>query len=262
MVWTMTCEELAERFVDHMTAGVRPEDDPKIAAHLASCAVCRDRVEQLPELWETLGRIEPPSTPPGLAERLAREAGPRVSTSAVRPIPGRSRLLLLLAAACLAGLFAGAGVMRMVSGSRDDGKLAALEDEVELLRHVAGRALDARQSPALRAAAVSAVRHREDAAVDPLLLHVLRTDPVVGVRLAAVAALEPRAGDPTVRSGLSAALLQESTAHVQLALLRVLSKGTDTAPILARFLAREDLEPSVRDVAERMASDSQRKADL
>jgi hypothetical protein len=256
----MTCEELQQRFVEALAAGRPPAADAGIAAHLADCPACQARVEDLPDLWATLGRLSAPPPPAGLTERFAHSA--RSTELPRRARAFRHRLSPLVAAACLVGVVVGAAAMRVVGGSPIDADRASLESEVDLLRGVAARALNDRASPGLRAAAVSAVRRQGVEADAPLLLRVLRTDPSVGVRLAAVTALESLAEEPGVRSGMYGALAEEPSPHVQLALLRVLWGRSVYRDDLARFLTRDDLDPSVRDLAQRMATNLKRKVDL
>jgi HEAT repeats len=84
------------------------------------------------------------------------------------------------------------------------------------------------------------------------LLHTLRLDPSVDVRLAALDALRRDARQPQVRAGLMDSLQAQQSPLVQIALIDLLVelRESDAATQLRKFQQTPDLNPAVKQRAQ------------
>lgn len=247
----MSCERFQRAFVDHLDDGAPLP--PEFDEHAASCASCRGQWSQLEEL-DALLRSMPVVVPPdGFAERVrGRLLEDRVTVRALagRTVGRRISAWWSLAAAA-AGLALGLSLASR-GGTDPASRMAELTTENDRLRAVVEGLVDTGATPGVRLAAVTAIESRSDTLDLGALIGALRTDPAVGVRLAAAAALEPHAAQREVARAVAAALAEEPSPHVQLALLRVAARtGDDAEQSIRRLLDRDDLDAPVRAEAER-----------
>lgn len=109
----MTCDELEELAAELALGTVSGADRAGALDHLARCAACRDLVDSLARVADTVLLLAPPAEPPpGFESRVLTRM--RVAPGAIpvnRP-RRRYRVLVGLAAAALVGGLAGAGVSR------------------------------------------------------------------------------------------------------------------------------------------------------
>jgi HEAT repeat protein len=136
-----------------------------------------------------------------------------------------------------------------------DADVAALRQEVRSV----GLALLDHQSAAQRLLGVEwSRRTAQTPEVVNALLERVQYDPNVSVRLAAVDALRAELDRPDVVDGLAAALARQESPLLQVALTdALLAAGADPAVEAVRaILARDDLDPSVRDYLEMALSDA------
>jgi len=85
-----------------------------------------------------------------------------------------------------------------------------------------------------------------------VLLRVLKLDPNVNVRLAAVDALQQFVQNPDVRKGLIDALGHSQSPLVQIALIHAMVQANekDSLAVLKALLEDADIDPNVRERAE------------
>jgi hypothetical protein len=147
-------------------------------------------------------------------------------------------------------------------GARREGELARLQREMSTMGQTVALALldHSAATERLRGVSLSAAaldQGRDDVAAVAIadgLLDVVRYDGNENVRLAAVEALAQIADRPRVRAGLVDALPRQDSPLVQMTLAGVVSAGGDGSAALAlrELLAREDLEPAVRERLEEL----------
>jgi HEAT repeat protein len=85
------------------------------------------------------------------------------------------------------------------------------------------------------------------------LVGSLAFDPSINVRLSAVEALAPHAGDALVRAGVLSALPRESAPLVQVAMIELLAgaRDQDARPVFEKLSRDETLDRNVRETARR-----------
>lgn len=92
---TNPCDQSEERLLLLLDDDTMPEEAGDLQAHLADCAVCRQRLQALRETLQVYGERKTPELPAGLEQRV-RAALPRSSDAAALKWPRLARL-----AACL-----------------------------------------------------------------------------------------------------------------------------------------------------------------
>lgn len=250
----MSCEETTALLADRLLRQASAADERRLEAHLATCAACRAEVAAAAELWTDMGTLDAEVPHERLRARFhaalaayeARESRPWLERALERWWPQQPLLQAGLAAALmLVGVLIGQQLP-----SSADGEVAALRDEVRSV----GLALLDHQSASERLLGVAWSRRTEQAPeVVSALLERVRYDPSVNVRLAAVDALRSRPPRPEVEAGLALALEQQDTPLLlQVALTDALleSGGEDAIEAVRRMLARDELDPAVREYAE------------
>ena len=141
----MTCPETAPGLGAYVLGALPPDERLQFEQHLAGCPICAAELAEFAGLPAVLDRVRPedlqlqPMTPsPGLYDRVA---------AAARPQPAGPRRWLLVAAAVLAVLGAGIGIVVWQSGpdvrtaSASDGPVQAT---VSVSEAGDGSALDVR----------------------------------------------------------------------------------------------------------------------
>jgi HEAT repeat protein len=133
--------------------------------------------------------------------------------------------------------------------------IVELRDEVARLRQMVTLTLLEQPSANERLEGVSYSTQLEakDEKVLTALLQALGSDPNVNVRVAAVGALRRYADSTAVRKGLLQSLAKEDSPLVQMELidLMVSLREKDSIPVLEQILHKADLNPTVRQQAER-----------
>jgi Putative zinc-finger len=261
----MKCEQIAELLPDFLRGGLQREQAESVERHLDECADCREEVA----LWDKLAVL--PASEPSPAARArfeemlrAYQAGQeeRPDAAFARPHPAprwagfhwlRSPLVQLAGGLALiaVGFLIGNGMNRVRSQSEE---LTAMRSEVANMRQLMVVSMLQQQSASERLQAVS--YSQQDARLDPqvlsALLHTLRYDSSVDVRLAALDALSRHSGQPQVRSGVSNALQAQQSPLVQVALIDQLLEWRDPDAVqrLRAFQQSPDLNPTVRQRAQ------------
>jgi len=261
----MKCERIAELLPDFLRGTLERERTEVVEQHLSGCAECRDEVA----VWSKLDLL--PAVEPGPASRerframlLAYQAGREAREPAPAALPNpqprparfdwlRSPLagLAWALAMLLIGIFAGTAMSRLAPRSED---VAAMRTELSSVRQLLVLSMLQQQSATERLQGVSFSQREEklDPQVLSALLHTLRSDSSVDVRLAALEALSHHPGQPQVRSGITDALQSQQSPLVQVALIDQLLEWRD--PGLAERLRGLEksagLNPTVRERAQ------------
>lgn len=256
----MTCEETPALLMDKLQGHISRADDERLAAHAATCAACRAEVEAMTETWDDLGSIDAADVPherlrarfhAALAAHEARERGNWVQRALERWWPQQPLVQMGVAAAlALAGVLVGQQLPSPV-----DAEISALRSEVRSV----GLALLDHQSASQRLLGVEWSRRTASTPeVVSALLERVQYDPNLSVRLAAVDALRAQLDRPDVVDGLAGALPRQESPLLQVALTdALLAVGADPGIDAVRaILARDDLDPAVREYLQMALSDA------
>jgi len=178
----MTCEETTPLLMDRLQGDISPENEQRLAAHVATCPACRAEVDAMTETWESLGSLDDEQVPherlrarfhAGLAAYEERESRHWTERLFASWWPEQPVLQMGLAAAlALVGVLVG----QQLPSSSDD-EIAELRSEVR--------------------------------AVGIALLERVEYDSNLSVRLAAVDALRAHLDNPDVAAGLAMALARQ-----------------------------------------------------
>lgn len=261
------CDEAAERMASSWQEELSDVERAELAAHLASCAACAAEAAELAALWRQVGELPVGEPSPRLRARfdamLAAElAAERADRSVLRPdfaAPrasaarrGPARLapwvgrFAAVAATLAIGVLAGSEL----ASRRGDRQIAALRQEMASLHETVATALLAGESSSQRLAGVAYGRgvSESEPRVAEALLRALESDPDVNVRLAALEALRPLAGQEPERPRLVAALTRQESPLIQLSLIEMLleADGERGREELRLLLDDTQLEPALR----------------
>jgi hypothetical protein len=260
----MNCEMIAELMPDFLRGNLDRTRMEVVEQHLANCAECREDVA----VWKKLELLPTAEPGPDARQRLeamlrAYQAGHEARPAAAVTEPKRSRgwtfdwlrspvAGLAWGLALLAiGYVAGSAMNRNSARSED---LAVMRSELSSMHQLVVLSMLQLQSASERLQAVS--YSQREAHLDPqvlgALLHTLRYDSSVDVRLAALDALGRHGGQPQVRQGVSDALQVQQSPLVQVAMIDQLLewRDPDLAPRLRDFQQSANLNPTVRARAE------------
>jgi HEAT repeat protein len=129
-----------------------------------------------------------------------------------------------------------------------------MHSELTSMRQLVALSLLQQQSASQRLEGVTWTRREEqlDPQVFSALMHTLRYDPSVDVRLAALDALSHHAGQPQIHKGVVDALQEQQSPLVQVALIDLLLEWRDpeAAQRLQKLQQTPNLNPTVRQRAE------------
>ncbi len=262
----MDCDRIAEMMPDYLEGALSHEDASQIEEHIEQCAPCRDTLA----VWNELAML--PEETPGPESRqrfeamLAAYREGRSSTKGIRE-PQRSLvpvwtfanrgLGLAAGLACAIVLVTGgflAGRYTDGSDARSRTELAAMHGELTNMRQLVVLSLLQQQSATERLQGVS--WSTQETYADPqilaALLHTLRYDTSVDVRLAALDALSRHGNQPQVRAGLLEALQPQQSPLVQVAVIDLIVDLRDTQAIAELQNMQHDvkLNPAVRERAQ------------
>jgi hypothetical protein len=263
--WDMKCEEIAELLPDYLQEGLGLEQKKIVERHLESCVECGE----VAGLWKKLALI--PDEQPSAASRerfeamlqayqtgrgdegvMRRASDKGASIWSVfqwlrSPVGAVAWSIALVALGTYLGLQLGGAK----SNSQD---LAALHTELTNMRQMVALSMLQQQSASQRLQGVTWTRREGqlDPQVLTALMHTLRYDASVDVRLAALDALSRHAGQPQVRKTVVDALQEQQSPLVQVALIDQLVEWRDTeaAPRLEQLRQMPNLNPTVRQRAD------------
>jgi anti-sigma-K factor RskA len=261
----MQCEQIAELLPDYLQDSLPTQQHKQVEAHLTTCAPCSEEVA----LWQKLSLV--PFEQPGPESRArfeamlhAFQAGRSEQSGAHReerkrasfwsafqwfrsPVGAVAWSVALLAL----GAFVG---MRLNGSAARTPELAAMHSELTSMRQLVVLSMLQQQSASERLQGVSWSRREEqlDPQVLSALLHTLRYDNSVDVRLAALDALSRHGRQPQVHQGIADALQEQQSPLVQVALIDQLVewRDPDTAKRLENLRQTPNLNPTVRQRAD------------
>jgi hypothetical protein len=247
----MKCEHIAELLPDYLQGRLSAEQHHNVEVHLQQCADCSEEVV----IWRKLSLL--PVEQPGPASRARFEAMLQAYQA------GRSRAsawswnvfhwlrsplgAVAWSAALLAiGVFAG---LRLAGPKPPSLDLAALQSELASMKQLVVLSMLQQQSASARLEGVTwSTRDQQlDPQVLSALLHTLRYDASVDVRLAALDALSRHGRQPQVHKAILDSLQQQSPL-VQVALIDLLLewRDPDAAQRLQALQQAPNLNPTVR----------------
>lgn len=281
----MNCERISELLPDYLQGSLAGESARQVEEHLRQCAACADEVA----VWKKLSLLpaEQPSaelrerfegmlhafstatslTPEGGSYKGGGQATNTASASeatkrgfdwgaATRWLRSPIGAVAWSAAVLILGLFGGVLVGTRVgenNASRTN-ELAAMHAELTNMRQLVVLSMLQQQSASERLQGVTYSSREEhlDAQVSAALVHTLRYDNSVDVRLAALDALSRHAGQPQIRRSVVDALQEQQSPLVQVALIDLMTewRDPDAAQRLRNFQQTPNLNPTVRQRAE------------
>lgn len=261
----MKCEQIAELFRGYLEGSLNSDQHRDVEAHLAECANCSEEVV----LWQKLSLLPVEQPSPRSRARFeamlqAYQAGrsnqpgsspegrKRVSWNFVDWLRSPLGTLAYGVALLLIGLLTG---LRVGSprGSPSQ-ELADMRSQFANMKQLVVLSMLQQQSASARLEGVTwSTRDQQlDPKVLAALLHTLRYDPSVDVRLAALDALSRHSAQPQVRSTVVNALEDQQSPLMQVALIDQLVEWheREAAPNLEKLRQSSNLNPTVRQRAD------------
>jgi anti-sigma-K factor RskA len=262
----MKCEQIAELLPDYLQGSLKAEQDDLVEQHIEECADCREEVA----IWKKLSLLPVEQPSAGSRERFeamlrAYQTGRSDKASAGVERSKRGSVWNWLrspvgavawsAALLVIGIFAGDYFgSRPVHTSTDRDEIAAMHTELTNMRQMVVLSMLQQQSASERLQAVSYSRREDqlDPQVMSALVHTLRYDGSVDVRLAALDALSRHGAQPQVHKGVVDALQEQQSPLVQVALIDLMLewRDPDAAQRLRNFEQTPNLNPTVRQRAD------------
>lgn len=237
----------------------------EIEAHLAECTMCREEYDTLLKLWGKLSTL--PEEQPSAAVRArfyamleAYEEGVKHGHAGERGfLAALNRVLEHLwpsAPVYQVGIAVAMVAVALIVGVRigtpgeEQTELAHLRTEVQTMGHLLTISLLNQQSASERLRGVSWTSQIEkpDPQVVGALVHALRYDTNVNVRLASVDALGRFMGDPKIREEVVDAISTQSSPLVQIALvdLMVQESVKQSEPVMKRMISDPNVNKAVK----------------
>lgn len=261
----MKCEQIAELLPDYLQGSLSPDQHRTVGAHLEQCAGCSEEVA----VWRKLSLL--PVEQPSPMSRLRFEAMLQAYQAGRLNQPSgnsawRKRTfswnffhwlrspvgaVVWSAALLVIGVFAG---LRMAGPKPPSPDVAEIQKELETTKQLVVLSMLQQQSASSRLEGVNFTTREEQLNPQVLsaLLHTLRYDASVDVRLAALDALSRHSAQPQVRSSVVNALQEQQSPLVQVALIDQLVEWHDreAKPHLEKLRQSQDLNPAVRQHAD------------
>jgi len=257
----MKCEEIGRLMPDYLQGRLQPAQMATVKAHLEQCAACAEEAA----LWQKLGTLPDEQPSPALASRFnamleTYQEGRWEKTSLRNE---RNRFLdfgAIVAWIRTPALSAGWAVALLLAGffggryldrdNKENERLAVVQQELVNMRELVVVSMLKQQSASerLQGVSFSMDQKQPDGKVLEALLHTLRYDNSVDVRLAALDALSRYSSRPDIRQGLKDSLQPQQSPMVQVALIDALVELHDASivPQLKQFQADPKIDPTVR----------------
>ena len=262
----MKCEEIGELLPDYLQGSLKAEQDSLVEQHLVECADCREEVV----IWKKLSLL--PVEKPSAESRERFEAmlqayqtgrSDKAPAGFERPKRGsvwswlRSPIgaVAWSAALLVMGLFAGNYLgSKPTHTNSDQDEIKTMHAELANMKQMVVLSMLQQQSASERLQGVSYSRREDqlDPQVMSALVHTLRYDGSVDVRLAALDALSRHGAQPQVHKGVVDALQEQQSPLVQVALIDLMLewRDPDAAQRLRDFVQTPNLNPAVRQRAD------------
>ena len=261
----MKCKQISELLPDYLQESLSPDQHRTVEAHLKECADCSEEVA----VWRKLSLlpVEQPSPMSRVrfeamlqAYQAGRSNEPEGNSLWRKRASSRNFFHWLRsplgaatwsAALLVIGIFAG---LRMAAPKPPSPDIAEIQKELASTKQLVVLSMLQQQSASARLEGVS--YSTRELQIDPqvlsALLHTLRFDPSVDVRLAALDALSRHSAQPQVRSSVVNALQEQQSPLVQVALIDQLVEWHDreAKPHLEKLRQSQDLNPAVREHAD------------
>jgi anti-sigma factor RsiW len=261
----MKCEETGELLPDYLQGRLDPDMADEVERHLADCAVCGEEAT----LWNKLAMLPEEQPSPALQSRFKAmlesyqegcwEKASLATEKNKVPAPmlwGLGNWRQIPAAGIVwACLFLACGYLigrHSESATNPDvqKRVEAMQSELATTRQMVALSMLQQQSASQRLEGVSwSTRLPEpDTKVLGALLHTLRFDNSVDVRLAALDALSRYAGRPEIRRELVDVLQTRQSPLVQVALIDLLVDMHDKGAVsqFKKFQQDPKLDPTVK----------------
>lgn len=263
----MKCEEIEGLLPDYLQGTLAQDQIQLVEGHMEGCAQCREEAI----LWKQLASLPVEQPTPALRSRFAAmlesyQEGRWEKSSLVSE--GRKMILLSsvgnwfrmpamagVAWACvflLCGFLIGKSVSKPVDPQ--GAQIAAMRAELKNTQKLVVLSMLQLQSASerLQAVTLSTQDEQPDPQVLGALLHTVRYDASVDVRLAALDALSKYGARPEVRKGLIESMQDQQSPMVQIALIDLLVDLHDRAAVqqFKRFKQDPAANPAVKKRAE------------
>lgn len=251
----MDCRHIERLLPDHFQGALGAADSQAVTAHLHECAACREEVE----LWNALATV-PEEQPSQMMRRQfemmlgayqqGRSAQPKHLSGSHWGWPPWFRFFAPASAAfalLVIGFIAGLSIDHNRTSSDE---IASLRRELASTRQLVALSMLQQQSASDRLQGVSWSTRIDtaDPQIKDALLHTLRFDSSVDVRLAALDALRRYTDQAPVRNSIEDSLRNQKSPLVQIALVDFIVEQRDRAAVekLKNLRHTPDLNPAVR----------------
>jgi anti-sigma-K factor RskA len=262
----MKCEEIGELLPDYLQGSLKAEQDNLVEQHIAECGDCREEVA----IWKKLSLLPVEQPSAGSRERFeamlrAYQTGRNDKVTGVErskrgsvwnwlhsPVGAVAWSAALLVIGIFAGNYFGNRTATRSNSGQDE--IAAMHTELANMKQMVVLSMLQQQSASERLQAVSYSRREDqlDPQVMSALVHTLRYDGSVDVRLAALDALSRHGAQPQVHKGVVDALQEQQSPLVQVALIDLMLewRDPDAAQRLRNFVQTPNLNPTVKQRAD------------
>jgi anti-sigma factor RsiW len=272
----MSCQQIESLLPDYLQGVLAPVQATEVEQHCEHCTSCAQDIV----LWKQLAML-PDEKPSGesrerfdamlhaysatAASDVADAAWMRSNARITQNAPTKPAWTFLewlrsprgavawSAALVLFGVLIGANIHNRTVPEHS-GEIASLHAEVASMRQLVALSMMQQQSASERLQGVSWSNREDhlDLQVQSALMHTLRYDGSVDVRLAALDALSRHATQPQVRKGVLDALPEQQSPLVQVAMIDQLTEWRDpgAAQHLRKLEQTPNLNPAVKQRAE------------
>ena len=265
----MKCEEMEELLPDYLQGSLRAEQDGLVERHLAECADCREdvviwkKLSLLPvekprkesrERFETMLQAYQTGRGDRAPARMERPKRAPVWDWLRSPVGAVAWSAALLVAGIFAGNILGSKTHTNTGTNPNQDEIVALRSDLANMKQMVVLSMLQQQSASERLQAVSYSTRVDqlDPQVMSALVHTLRYDGSVDVRLAALDALSRHGAQPQVHKGVVDALQEQQSPLVQVALIDLMLewRDPDAAQRLRNFVQTPNLNPTVKQRAD------------
>lgn len=277
----MNCERVQLSLLELHSGSLPATEAAEARDHLKTCLACQKEWADLQETLLHLDALPAPAPSPRLREQfqamLARERLREMhpSTPALQAEtpslldrwfgavwPRRPSLQFAAILGLVAfGLLAGMRLVPAAPTPPDNSaqlldtqrQLAELRAQVDSMNQLVAYSLSQREPARARLQQVAAQAGQTDEKALARLLSALAFDQSTNVRLSALEALYPHAGDTQVRNGVLVALPRESSPLVQVAMIDFLaaSRAREAGPVFQQLARTPLTDQAVRSAAQR-----------